>query len=53
MEVVSMATAGRANGMAPLCLAEFVTANDSEALTKACAGGKPMHILAGMRLTEK
>ena len=48
-----MRTSGRADGKAPFCLEDFVTPNGKGGLTDACADGKPVLILALMRLTEK
>jgi hypothetical protein len=46
-------TSVRTEGKALLCLGEFVTPNGRDGLTDACADGKPVLILALMRLIGK
>ena len=48
-----MGISGRANGKAPLCMAESVTPKGREGLTEACADWNPVQILGCVRLTGK
>jgi hypothetical protein len=48
----SVETSSRADGKAPLCLAEFVTPKGRGGLTDVCADGKPIFCCNNREMTE-